>query len=111
MFMICVCFLYLILFLFPASVFYFGFFFFQAEDGIRDGKRTRLNSSHFGISYAVFCLKKKNDQACDAGPGWTRHRRQGCRPGSPALQPSTCQATSSSAAGFARSPCCSEVAC
>src|SRR6266481_5665843 len=71
-------------------------FFFQAEDGIRDGtvtgvqtcalpichdpvghlcdpwrhgeqpadrgdrKSTRLNSSHSSISYAVFCLKKKN---------------------------------------------------
>src|ERR1035441_10753442 len=27
---------------------------------IRDRKSTRLNSSHLGISYAVFCLKKKN---------------------------------------------------
>src|SRR5262245_24566664 len=26
---------------------------------IRDRKSTRLNSSHLGISYAVFCLKKK----------------------------------------------------
>src|SRR5437899_10222053 len=26
-----------------------------------DRKSTRLNSSHLGISYAVFCLKKKND--------------------------------------------------
>src|SRR5438045_8183747 len=25
----------------------------------RDRKSTRLNSSHLGISYAVFCLKKK----------------------------------------------------
>src|SRR3712207_8353483 len=25
-----------------------------------DRKRTRLNSSHANISYAVFCLKKKN---------------------------------------------------
>src|SRR5437899_9064802 len=25
-----------------------------------DRKSTRLNSSHLGISYAVFCLKKKN---------------------------------------------------
>src|SRR5436853_6044101 len=24
------------------------------------GRSTRLNSSHLGISYAVFCLKKKN---------------------------------------------------
>src|SRR5258705_3324520 len=27
----------------------------------RDRKSTRLNSSHLGISYAVFCLKKKNN--------------------------------------------------
>src|SRR5437899_9820091 len=29
-----------------------------AQDG-SDRKSTRLNSSHLGISYAVFCLKKK----------------------------------------------------
>src|SRR5437773_9749699 len=28
----------------------------------RDRKSTRLNSSHITISYAVFCLKKKNKQ-------------------------------------------------
>src|SRR5947209_12907903 len=28
----------------------------------RDRKSTRLNSSHANISYAVFCLKKKNDK-------------------------------------------------
>src|SRR5256885_12237754 len=28
----------------------------------RDRKSTRLNSSHLVISYAVFCLKKKNNQ-------------------------------------------------
>src|SRR3712207_7814025 len=28
--------------------------------GGRDRKSTRLNSSHANISYAVFCLKKKN---------------------------------------------------
>src|SRR5690625_7108950 len=28
--------------------------------GERDRKSTRLNSSHVAISYAVFCLKKKN---------------------------------------------------
>src|SRR5258705_9148618 len=27
--------------------------------GLTDRKSTRLNSSHLGISYAVFCLKKK----------------------------------------------------
>src|SRR5258705_1671490 len=31
----------------------------QVCDG-EDRKSTRLNSSHLGISYAVFCLKKKN---------------------------------------------------
>src|SRR5258707_5242230 len=28
----------------------------------QDRKSTRLNSSHANISYAVFCLKKKNNQ-------------------------------------------------
>src|SRR4051794_1655234 len=31
-------------------------------DAPRDRKSTRLNSSHPSISYAVFCLKKKNKQ-------------------------------------------------
>src|SRR3712207_6928119 len=33
-----------------------------AADGVDDSDRksTRLNSSHANISYAVFCLKKKN---------------------------------------------------
>ena len=31
-------------------------------DYIEDRKSTRLNSSHVVISYAVFCLKKKNKQ-------------------------------------------------
>src|SRR5262245_66577181 len=30
-----------------------------ARESVRDRKSTRLNSSHLGISYAVFCLKKK----------------------------------------------------
>src|SRR5262245_64538452 len=29
-----------------------------------DRKSTRLNSSHLGISYAVFCLKKKTSCYC-----------------------------------------------
>src|SRR5256885_4442607 len=29
-------------------------------NGAQDRKSTRLNSSHLVISYAVFCLKKKN---------------------------------------------------
>src|SRR5258708_17309942 len=31
------------------------------DRGLLDRKSTRLNSSHQIISYAVFCLKKKND--------------------------------------------------
>src|SRR5438067_3632712 len=34
------------------------------ENGrILDRKSTRLNSSHVSISYAVFCLKKKNNKS------------------------------------------------
>src|SRR5437868_12490683 len=32
------------------------------RDQRRDRKSTRLNSSHVSISYAVFCLKKKNKE-------------------------------------------------
>src|SRR5699024_12827045 len=32
----------------------------ESFDSLRDRKSTRLNSSHVSISYAVFCLKKKN---------------------------------------------------
>src|SRR5947209_13259379 len=32
----------------------------KMEDYVLDRKSTRLNSSHANISYAVFCLKKKN---------------------------------------------------
>src|ERR1039458_7910907 len=68
----------------------------------RDRKSTRLNSSHLGISYAVFCLKKKTNctstihlptrrarargysrAPCSAGASsaWRRHRveRWRCR--------------------------------
>src|SRR5689334_24644853 len=34
----------------------------DARRGPEDRKSTRLNSSHSSISYAVFCLKKKNQQ-------------------------------------------------
>src|SRR5205814_9734810 len=34
----------------------------SANGAERDRKSTRLNSSHLGISYAVFCLKKKQIQ-------------------------------------------------
>src|SRR2546422_7528881 len=39
-----------------------------------DRKSTRLNSSHGYISYAVFCLKKKNEQR-------TEHRKRNTAPG------------------------------
>src|SRR3712207_7660288 len=36
-------------------------FTYRTADGLPvDRKSTRLNSSHANISYAVFCLKKKN---------------------------------------------------
>src|SRR5258708_29067363 len=38
-----------------------------------DRKSTRLNSSHQIISYAVFCLKKKNKRI--AGTGWSGRAR------------------------------------
>src|SRR5256885_2998980 len=34
---------------------------YQRPRARRDRKSTRLNSSHLVISYAVFCLKKKNN--------------------------------------------------
>src|ERR1035441_11017452 len=34
---------------------------FRSRRACRDRKSTRLNSSHLGISYAVFCLKKKKN--------------------------------------------------
>src|SRR5438045_4014369 len=36
-----------------------GFHRRARASNFRDRKSTRLNSSHLGISYAVFCLKKK----------------------------------------------------
>src|SRR5258708_27875094 len=37
-----------------------AFSYFHHKPGSVDRKSTRLNSSHQIISYAVFCLKKKN---------------------------------------------------
>src|SRR5690606_39811511 len=37
----------------------------QSFELFRDRKSTRLNSSHVKISYAVFCLKKKNRRIGD----------------------------------------------
>src|SRR2546430_4555025 len=38
-----------------------------------DRKSTRLNSSHSQISYAVFCLKKKNQAAVVSHDGRLQH--------------------------------------
>src|SRR5258708_14509918 len=38
-----------------------------AQVDSEDRKSTRLNSSHQIISYAVFCLKKKNDDTSGTG--------------------------------------------
>src|SRR5437773_4751399 len=37
----------------------------RVDDTSPDRKSTRLNSSHITISYAVFCLKKQNEQKLD----------------------------------------------
>src|SRR2546430_10119707 len=42
----------------------------------RDRKSTRLNSSHSQISYAVFCLKKKNTPTSVPKTSRSRHRRR-----------------------------------
>src|SRR2546421_2083964 len=41
-----------------------------------DRKSTRLNSSHDQISYAVFCLKKKNKKYIDLHQGYMRALRE-----------------------------------
>src|SRR3712207_7926455 len=38
-----------------------NFFYSRIEAGNLDRKSTRLNSSHANISYAVFCLEKKEE--------------------------------------------------
>src|SRR5438045_5690342 len=38
----------------------------HADPRREDRKSTRLNSSHLGISYAVFCLKKKKKKKSNA---------------------------------------------
>src|ERR1035441_4635590 len=44
---------------------------------VRDRKSTRLNSSHLGISYAVFCLKKRNNSKSETVTPPTLHRMAG----------------------------------
>src|SRR5258705_6768693 len=46
-------------FVIAALAIFLAFSGFQKTPRKSDRKSTRLNSSHLGISYAVFCLKKK----------------------------------------------------
>src|SRR5437667_4491679 len=41
-----------------------------------DRKSTRLNSSHITISYAVFCLKKKNNDQVERAGTWQADQRE-----------------------------------
>src|SRR5690349_23328703 len=50
----------------------------REDVGRTDRKSTRLNSSHVEISYAVFCLKKKNNSR-ERGRGWIIERGLLCR--------------------------------
>src|SRR5256885_13206538 len=43
---------------------------------VQDRKSTRLNSSHLVISYAVFCLKKKNESTATYTPSSTLDNTQ-----------------------------------
>src|SRR5256885_11707753 len=43
------------------ALYFSGAAFASARGTTSDRKSTRLNSSHLVISYAVFCLKKKNN--------------------------------------------------
>src|SRR2546429_6861490 len=45
----------------------------RAQQSDPDRKSTRLNSSHGYISYAVFCLKKKNKQTDRQSPNSDLH--------------------------------------
>src|SRR5260363_185228 len=56
---------------------------FRTTGNVADRKSTRLNSSHQIISYAVFCLKKKNNASIryDAGRGAVSARCAGRRDG------------------------------
>src|SRR5947199_7198722 len=47
---------------------------FSCDHG-QDRKSTRLNSSHLGISYAVFCLKKKHENCVTAVCWGGRYQR------------------------------------
>src|SRR5258708_13909966 len=59
----------------------------------RDRKSTRLNSSHQIISYAVFCLKKKKNNACSINTSSMpsgMQRRTARQPNRTPQSPSSC---------------------
>src|SRR5438034_1895019 len=49
----------------------------RAAPARRDRKSTRLNSSHTVISYAVFCLKKKENEKFEL-KRFARQQQRGC---------------------------------
>src|SRR5258705_6081246 len=57
-----------------ASVRYFSSRYDTWMRNISDRKSTRLNSSHLGISYAVFCLKKKKKKTISSYSGLAEMR-------------------------------------
>src|SRR2546426_8850766 len=59
----------------------------QETGGSTDRKSTRLNSSHLVISYAVFCLKKKNTQPPRRPPPPRSHLPRPRRSGAPRTLP------------------------
>src|SRR2546426_8380852 len=59
------------------------------DSNLGDRKSTRLNSSHLVISYAVFCLKKKN-AILHATPIFLRTAIPGIRPVSVLAAPIAC---------------------
>src|SRR5258705_6502858 len=56
-----------------------------------DRKSTRLNSSHLGISYAVFCLKKKRRRRTREADSSPRAKPQRAGPTQPSLLPAPIQ--------------------
>src|SRR5258705_2580886 len=52
--------------------------FWPCCEPCRDRKSTRLNSSHLGISYAVFCLKKKNHREIAGSDSSSKNRTSQC---------------------------------
>src|SRR5258705_10075603 len=51
----------------------------RARPSGQDRKSTRLNSSHLGISYAVFCLKKKKKRNEDSSDTISLDGKDACR--------------------------------